>query len=88
MEQMSFIFQRSDAQELKHIVKESYLEVRHRYPKPVDGESKEEYNLFIRDETLLEIAFRLTDIATRRQRDRINLLYSKDCDDTDLIGSK
>lgn len=75
MEQQVMLFEDEEQSNLKSIVKRSYFAVKKRFPSPTKGESIEEYNDFIRDETLLEIAERLKDIALRRQRKSIDVLY-------------
>lgn len=75
MEQLSLYFEEEEAYELKNIVKISYLAVKKRLPSPVQGESQDEYKELIRDETLLEIAERLKNIALRRQRKAIDVIY-------------
>ena len=72
-QQLDFVLVGDEYNEIKDIVKRCYLFVRKKY-KIVEGESLEDYNSFIRDETLLEIANRLEEIATRRQRLNINLM--------------
>lgn len=64
-----------DKKALKNVVKDSFLFVKRKNPKPIEGETYEEYHIFIRDETMLEIAHRLTQIATRRDNNRIHYLY-------------
>lgn len=64
-----------DKKALKNVVKDSFLFVKRKNPRPIEGETFEEYHLFIRDETLLEIAHRLTEIATKRDKHRIHYLY-------------
>ena len=75
MEQQSILFEDEERDNLKSIVKRSFFAVKKRFPSPTKGESVEEYNDFIRDETLLEIAERLKDIALKRQRKSIDVLY-------------
>ena len=75
MEQLSLYFEEEEAYELKNIVKISYLAVKKRLPHPIQGESDDEYKELIRDETLLEISERLKNIALRRQRMSIDILY-------------
>lgn len=75
MEQQVMLFEDEEQSNLKSIVKRSYFAVKKRFPSPTKGESIEEYNDFIRDETLLEIAERLKDIALKRQRKSIDVLY-------------
>ena len=75
MEQQVMLFEDEEQSNLKSIVKRSYFAVKKRFPSPTKGESIEEYNDFIRDETLLEIAERLKDIALKRQRKSIDALY-------------
>ena len=75
MEQLSLYFEEEEVYELKNIVKISYLTVKKRLPSPVQGESQDEYKELIRDETLLEIAERLKNIALRRQRKAIDVIY-------------
>lgn len=75
MEQQSILFEDEERDNLKSIVKRSYFAVKKRFPSPTKGESIEEYNDFIRDETLLEIAERLKNIALKRQRKSIDILY-------------
>lgn len=65
----------NDKKALKNVVRDSFLFVKRKNPRPITGETFEEYHLFIRDETLLEIAHRLTEIATRRDKYRIHYLY-------------
>ena len=78
--QLELFFLGDEYNELKGIVGKSYRAVRKKYPK-IDGETTADWNQFIKDETLLEIAARLTDIATRRQRMKINLMYEDNDDD-------
>ena len=75
MEQQVMLFEDEEQDNLRSIVKRSYFTVKKRFPSPTKGESIEEYNDFIRDETLLEIAERLKDIALKRQRKSIDVLY-------------
>lgn len=75
MEQQVILFEDEEQNNLKSIVKRSYFAVKKRFPAPTKGESVEEYTQFIRDETLLEIAERLKDIALKRQKSSIDVLY-------------
>lgn len=79
-EQLEIYFSGDEYNELKGIVRSSYRYVRHKYP-PVEGEGYEEWHQFIKDETLLEIAARLTDIATKRQKFNIDLKYGEKSND-------
>lgn len=79
MEQLEFYF--NELPELKTIVKSSYLAVKKKYPKPVEGETFEEYHIFIRDEVLLEIAERLKRLALERQERSISILFKRGSDD-------
>lgn len=74
MQQINFIFDYDETSEIKNIVKISIYEVKNRFPKPMKGETLEDYKTFIRDEILLEISERLRSIALRRQKNRINIL--------------
>ena len=75
MEQQAIEFDNEDRDNLRTIVCRSFWAVKKKFPSPSKGESIEEYNDFIRDETLLEIAERLKDIALKRQRKSIDALY-------------
>ena len=81
MEQLEFsIFYEMDEydkRKLKRVVLDSFLFVKRNNPQPVAGETMEDYHLFIRDETLLEIAHRLTILATKRDKARIKYMYGK-----------
>lgn len=74
MQQMNFIFDFNETEEIKNVVKISIQEVKHKFPKPMKGETLEDYKTFIRDEILLEISERLKSIALRRQNKRINMI--------------
>lgn len=65
----------NDKKALKNVVRDSFFFVKRNNPRPIEGETYEEYRIFIRDETLLEIAHRLTEIATKRDNNRIHYLY-------------
>lgn len=80
MQQMNFIFDFNETAEIKNIVKISIHEVKHKFPKPLKGETLEDYQTFIRDEILLEISERLKSIALRRQHNRISITDGG-CDD-------
>lgn len=71
---MSFLFYGEEFDEINGLAKRCYKYVRRKYP-PVEGESKEEWRNFIISETYLEMAARLEEIATRRQRLEIELKY-------------
>lgn len=75
MEQQTIEFDNEDRDNLRTIVRRSFWAVKKKFPSPSKGESIEEYNDFIRDETLLEIAERLKNIALKRQRKSIDILY-------------
>lgn len=79
MEQLEFsiFFEMTeyDKRKLKRVVLDSFLFVKKNNPHPIAGETMEDYHLFIRDETLLEIAHRLTNLATKRDKARIKYLY-------------
>lgn len=79
MEQLEFSLffelNSDDKKNLKNVVRDSFLFVKRKNPRPVSGETLEEYHIFIRDETLLEIAYRLTKIATKHDNNRIHYLY-------------
>lgn len=77
--QLRLRFPREEYIELKDIVKNSYKEVKKKYPQPVAGESFDEYKEFILDEVLLEISDRLRSIALRKQNERIAYFY-KQCE--------
>lgn len=67
MKQMELTFTCAQGITLKNVVRESYSFIKKKYPKPVAGESIEEYREFITDETLLEISERIRDVALKRQ---------------------
>lgn len=75
MKKNFFLFDETEKEQLKDIVRCSYLSVKKKFPSPTKGESKEEYREFIRDEMLLEIADRLKEMALKRQKERIETLY-------------
>lgn len=75
-EQFDLSFLGDEYNELKGIVRRSFKKVLKKYPR-LDGESMEDHRDFIKDETLLEIADQLKEIATRRQRIEIELKYGK-----------
>lgn len=78
-EQFDLSFLGDEYNELKGIVRRSFKKVLKKYPR-LDGESMEDHRDFIKDETLLEIADQLKEIATRRQRIEIELKYGKNND--------
>ena len=80
VKQFELVFLGEEYQQLRGIVRNSYRYVRNKYP-PVEGEGYEEWHQFIKDETLLEIAARLTDIATKRQKFNIELNYKDETND-------
>lgn len=75
-EQFDLSFLGDEYNELKGIVRRSFKKVLKKYPR-LEGESMEDHRDFIKDETLLEIADQLKEIATRRQRIEIELKYGK-----------
>lgn len=76
MQQLSLFFADEEIHTLKNVVKRSIVKIKKRYPHPVQGETIEDYKLFIRDEVLLEVAERIKDIALHRQNTDIDLLYN------------
>ena len=78
-EQLDLSFFGDEYNELKGIVRRSFKKVLLKYPR-LEGESMEEHRDFIKDETLLEIASQLQEIATRRQRLEIELKYGSNND--------
>lgn len=77
MKQLSLFFADEEIYTLKNVVKRSIVKIKKRYPRPVQGETIEDYKLFIRDEVLLEISERIKDIALHRQNTDIDLLYNE-----------
>ena len=77
--QFDLSFLGEEYNELRGIVRRSFKKVLKKYPR-LEGESMEDHRDFIKDETLLEIAEQLQDIATRRQRTEIDLKYGKQDD--------
>lgn len=75
MKQLSFFFNVETATILKGLVKRCAVIVKKRYPSPTAGETLEEYNIFLRDETLLEISQQLRNIALKRQKMAIEAIY-------------
>ena len=53
---------------LDHIFEEARKVVRKKYPSRMDGETREEYNQFINDETKLEVADKLRQIAEKLEK--------------------
>lgn len=74
MIQLSFYFREDEREEIKNIVRSSVLFCKNKYPKPVEGESVDEYKQMLRDEILLEIADRLQKIVYDRQNREIAYL--------------
>lgn len=50
---------------LDHITEEVKKYIKKKYPQRIDGETRDEYNQFLLDETRLEIAHRLRVIAQK-----------------------
>lgn len=74
MMQLSFYFREDEREEIKNIVRDSALFCKKKFPRPVDGESVDEYRQMLRDEVLLEIADRLQKIVYDRQNREISYL--------------
>ena len=53
---------------LDHILEESRKFIKKKFPARIDGESRDEYNQFILDETRLEVADRLRQIADKLEK--------------------
>lgn len=73
-EQFVFDFIKEEELNINNIFLRSFREVRKKY-KRVEGESIDEYISFLKDETYLEVAHKLTEIATYRQKINIDLIY-------------
>lgn len=67
---------------LKNVVKQTFADIRRKYPYPVDGETKEEWIEFIYIETLFEVAERIKKIAESRQKKKIDVMYGDLQNDT------
>lgn len=61
---------------LKNIFKQTFADTWHKFPMPIEGETKEEWIEFLYVETLLEVAERIKKIALDRQKRKINF-YGK-----------
>ena len=53
---------------LDHIIEESRKVVKKKFPQRLDGETRDEYNQYILDETRLEVAYRLRVIADKLEK--------------------
>lgn len=76
--QLSLALDDAQIYQLKNVVKQSFADMRRKYPEPVEGETKEEWVEFLIIETLYEISERIKKIAEMRQKKAINILYGKD----------
>lgn len=63
---------------LKNVYRQSLRNVCTKFPKPVDGESIDEFNEFRVCEFLLELSHNLEEIALERQKKAISFLYRKE----------
>ena len=63
---------------LKNVWRHSLKTVTAKFPRPVDGESIDEFNEFRICEFLLELSENIKQIALDRQTKAINFLYEKD----------
>jgi hypothetical protein len=66
MEQLSLGLDISQCVSLKNVVHHSYSMVKKKFPRPVEGESVEEYQEFIVIEWMLEISAEIEQIALSR----------------------
>lgn len=75
-EQLSFCFLFKDEKNLKNIFSDTFLEVRRKIKK-MPNESVEDYIQYLKDETLLEVAHKLVEMATYRDNINIELKYGR-----------
>lgn len=75
MEQLDLRLPKEEVNALKSVVRRSISITKKKYPKPVNGESLEEYHDFINTEILLEISEQIKEIALKRQKDNIDYLW-------------
>lgn len=68
MEQLNLALDERQCVSLKNVVHHSYLVVKKKFPRPVEGESLEDYQEFIAVEYLLELSSEIENIALDRQR--------------------
>lgn len=71
MMQLSFDFRKYEKEKLKNIVKDSVLFCRKKFPRPVGGETMDEYKENLKDEILLEIAERLKKIVYEKKSENM-----------------
>lgn len=66
MEQLNLGLDESQCVSLKKVVRHSYAVVKKKFPRPVEGESLEDYQEFIVIEWMLEISAEIEQIALSR----------------------
>lgn len=57
------LFEKKESYNFDEIFKKSKEIIKKKYPERIEGETLEEYNQFLLDETRLEIAYRLRKVA-------------------------
>ena len=75
MEQLELGLDESQRISLKNVWRHSLRVVTSKFPKPVEGESIDEFNEFRICEFLLELSENIKQIALERQSKAINFLY-------------
>lgn len=78
MEQLELGLDEYQRVSLKNVWRHSLRVVNAKFPKPVEGESIDEFNEFRICEFLLELSENIKQIALERQSKAINFLYEKD----------
>lgn len=66
MEQLKLALDESQCVSLKNVLHHSYKVVKSKFPRPVNGESLEEYQEFLTVEYLLEVSSEIENIALDR----------------------
>lgn len=54
---------------LDRIMRETRKYIKNKFPQRIDGETRDEYNQLIEDETKLEVAYRLRKIAEKLEQE-------------------